>query len=329
MTDKKKIVARLELRPRKAGEEDMGKHAEAQMGDATHEHNTVKPIPESSDAADSHDSRTDTPISVDVPERQPERAAAKKPAVAPKSKGKVAGTPDLDKSTDPEEIDFAKELSDYEKQTVTAALALLEARGIGRIEIAGGTAKMFDPGQPDEGPDYDAAKSHVEKAYSGNQSENDNTYFKTKAPDPETGMGGSAKTMTISAERIAALAAEKKLIIVSSDDLQKFVAREAEKAAKSAVATVFKKFAENGYTLTREAREGIQQTGKSAKQTDIQKEMEKSDPPKSDVQDDMPFDMADPSDIDALERVDQMPFDRVNPSAQTEGRQITRDPAKV
>ena len=302
----KKTVARLELRPRAAAYEDLEKEPEATpeaqaatVGDASAEVNT--------------------PIKVECPERQPERAAT----------DRTAGTPDLDKQTDPEEIDFEKELTEYEKNSISSVLLLLESKGFTQIRIAKGVAKMWDPGQPDTGPNYDEAKAAVEKAYTGNQSKNDNTFFTTSAPDPETGMGGSAKEMTLAAERLVALAAEKKLIVVSSEDLQKFVQQETSKAVRGAVASIFKKFGEAGYSFTREAREGIQQTGQTPKQTDIQKEMEASDPPRGDVQDDMPYDMADPSDIEALDRVDQMPFDKVSPSVQVEGRQITRDPAKV
>lgn len=321
MTEKKSIVARLELRPRKAQEAAKADTPKpdtppTMFGEGGH---SPKPIPATSDSADSE--KTDTPISVDAPERQPAKAASDQ------EQAKVAGTPDLDKATDPEEIDFGKELSDYEKKSVSSALALLESKGFTRIEIASGQAKMWDPGQPDEGPDFDAAKSHVEKSYKGDQSKNDNTFFTTKAPDPETGMGGSAKEMTISAQ-IEKLAAEDKLIVMSSAELDKALAAAADRGARVATAAVLNKLAAQGF-LSKTAMEGIQQTNQTSKQTDTQKEMEKSDPPRGDVQNDMPFDMADPSDIDALERVDQMPFDKVNPGAQAEGRQITRDPAKV
>lgn len=279
-----KKVARLDILPRQAADAEQ-KTAEAQMGDGQDAHHTTVAIPAASDGAEH---------------------------VQVKDNLAVASL-DLDKAKEPEEIDLSKELKADEARVVKAALQVLAARGYTQITLAGGTAKMFDPGKPDEAPNYEAAKSHAEKAYKGDQSKNDNTMFTTTAPDPETGVGGSAKKMTI-----------------ESSEMRKLIAQEVKKATREAVASVFERFAANGYTLTRTAAsEGVQQTNQSGKATDTQKEMEKSNRPTGDVQDGMPFEGSDPADIAALERVDQMPFDKVNPAEQGRGRKINRNPSKL
>lgn len=205
---------------------------------------------------------------------------------------------DLETNEEPEDMDPIKELNATEKKIIKAAVSILAGKKVAKVKIADGQAQFYSVDNPDDAPDMATVEKLVDKSYPDNLSQNNAEFFQVD---------------------------EKKAPVVTAAQLNKIVMRATEIGARNAVSAVFNQLKQAGYKLV---RAGVEEANQTNKKTDIQKEIEDSVPPTDRMAKQPPYERAEPSDIDALERVDMMPFDEFEPTSQTKGRQISRVPAE-